>query len=99
MESELAVKIHEQVAASQRDYFLREQLRVIQRELGDSEEDDEIADYRRRIAQAKMPVEVGEKLFKEVKHLEKQPYSSSEAAVIRTYLDTCLELPDRKSVV
>ena len=93
VESELAVKIHEQVAASQRDYFLREQLRVIQRELGDSEEDDEIADYRRRIAEAKMPVEVSEKLFKEVKHLEKQPYSSSEAAVIRTYLDTCLELP------
>lgn len=93
VESELAVKIHEQVAASQRDYFLREQLRVIQRELGEGEEDDEIADYRHRITQAKLPVEVGEKLLKEVKHLEKQPYSSSEAAVIRTYLDTCLELP------
>lgn len=93
VESELAVKIHEQVAASQRDYFLREQLRVIQRELGDSEEDDEIADYRRRITEAKLPAEVSEKLLKEVRHLEKQPYSSSEAAVIRTYLDTCLELP------
>lgn len=93
VESELAVKIHEQVAASQRDYFLREQLRVIQRELGDGEEDDEIAEYRQRISQAKLPAEVGEKLLKEVRHLEKQPYSSSEAAVIRTYLDTCLELP------
>jgi len=95
VESELAVKIHEQVAASQRDYFLREQLRVIQRELGEGEEDDEIADYRRRISQAKLPAEVGEKLLKEVKHLEKQPYGSSESAVIRTYLDTCLELPWR----
>ncbi len=94
VESELAAKIHEQVAASQRSYFLREQLRVIQRELGEGEEDDdEIADYRRRITQAKLPEEVGEKLLKEVKHLEKQPYGSSEAAVIRTYLDTCLELP------
>lgn len=93
VENELAVKIHEQVAASQRDYFLREQLRVIQRELGEGEEDDEIADYRRRIAQAKLSAEVGEKLLKEVRHLEKQPYGSSEAAVIRTYLDTCLEMP------
>ncbi len=93
VESELAVKIHEQVAASQRDYFLREQLRVIQRELGDNEEDDEIVEYRQRISQTKLPVEVREKLLKEVWHLEKQPYSSSEAAVIRTYLDTCLELP------
>ena len=95
VESELAAKIHEQVAASQRDYFLREQLRVIQRELGEGEEDDEIADYRLRITQAKLPEEVEEKLLKEVKHLEKQPYGSSEAAVLRTYLDTCLELPWR----
>lgn len=93
VESELAVKIHEQVAASQRDYFLREQLRVIQRELGEDGEDDEIAEYRHRIARAKLPDEVREKLLKEVRHLEKQPYGSSEAAVLRGYLDTCLELP------
>lgn len=93
VESELAAKVHEQVAASQRDYFLREQLRVIQRELGEGEEDNEVAGYRRQISQAKLPAEVKEKLLKEVKHLEKQPYGSSEAAVIRTYLDTCLELP------
>ena len=94
VESELASKIHEQVASSQRSYFLREQLRVIQRELGEEEDEDgEIADYRRRITQAKLPDEAREKLLKEVRHLEKQPYGSSEAAVIRTYLDTCLELP------
>ena len=93
VESELAAKIHEQVAASQRDYFLREQLRVLQRELGEGEEDDEISEYRCRIAQTKLPKEVREKLLKEVRHLEKQPYGSSEAAVLRGYLDTCLELP------
>ena len=93
VESELAAKIHEQVAASQRDYFLREQLRVLQRELGEEDEDNEIVEYRQRISQAKLPEEVREKLLKEVRHLEKQPYSSSEAAVLRGYLDTCLELP------
>ena len=93
VESELAAKIHEQVAASQRDYFLREQLRVIQRELGEGDEDDEIAGYRYRIAKTKLSDEVREKLLKEVGHLEKHPYSSSEAAVLRGYLDICLELP------
>lgn len=93
VESELAAKIHEQVAASQRDYFLREQLRVLQRELGEEDEDNEIVEYRQRISQAKLPEEVREKLLKEVRHLEKQPYSSSEAAVLRGYLDICLELP------
>ena len=93
VESELAAKIHEQVAANQRDYFLREQLRVIQRELGEREEDDEIAEYRYRIAKTKLSDEAREKLLKEVAHLEKQPYGSSEAAVLRGYLDTCLELP------
>ena len=91
--SELAAKIHEQVAASQRDYVLREQLRVIQRELGEREEDDEIAEYRYRIAKTKLSDEAREKLLKEVGHLEKQPYGSSESAVLRGYLDTCLELP------
>ena len=95
VESDLAAKVHEQVAASQRDYFLREQLRVLQRELGEPEEDDEIVEYREQIAKAKLPDEVREKLLKEVRHLEKQPYSSSEAAVLRGYLDTCLELPWR----
>lgn len=93
VEGDLESKIHEQMTANQRDYFLREQLKVIQRELGDGEEDDELAEYRERVAQAKLPDEVREKLYKEIKHLEKQPFGSSEGAVIRNYLDTCLELP------
>ena len=91
--SELEGKIREEMAANQRDYVLREQLKVLRRELGEDEENDDIAEYRKRIAQADLPDEVREKLNKEVKHLEKQPYSSMEASVTRGYLDTCLELP------
>lgn len=93
VESELATKLHEQVALSQRNYFLREQLRVIQRELGDVDENDEIIEYRQRVAEAKLPVEVRAKLLKEIGHLEKQSFGSSEAAMLRGYLDICLELP------
>ncbi len=93
-ESELESKIHEEMAADQRDYVLREQLKVIRRELGEDGGDD-AAEYRDRIQAADLPDEVREKLEKEVRHLEKQPFGSAEAAVIRSYLDTCLELPWR----
>ncbi|HIT02739.1 MAG TPA: endopeptidase La [Candidatus Enterenecus merdae] len=96
VETELEVKIHEQMAANQREYVLREQLRVIQRELGSQEENDEAEQYRKRVAEADLPDEVREKLEQEIGHLEKQPFGSSEAAVLRGYLDTCLELPWRK---
>jgi len=95
VESELEGKVHEEMAANQRDYVLREQLKVIRRELGDTDENDEIAEYRAKVEHTDLPDEVREKLNKEIKHLEKQPYGSQEAAVIRTYLDTCLELPWR----
>ena len=82
------------MADNQRDYYLREQLKAIQNELGEGEGgDSEIGDYRRRIAEAKLPDEVREKLEKEVGRLAKQPFGSSEATVLRSYLDVCLELP------
>ena len=93
LESDLESKVHEEMAANQRDYVLREQLKVIRRELGETDENDEIAEYRQKVADADLPDEVREKLNKEIKHLEKQPFGSMEGAVIRTYLDTCLELP------
>lgn len=96
-EEELESKLRDQVAGSQRDYFLREQLKVIRRELGESESgDDEITEYREKVAAANLPDEVREKLEKEITHLEKQPFGSSEGAVIRNYLDVCLELPWNK---
>ncbi len=93
VEGDLEAKIRDQMTASQRDYILREQLKVIQRELGETGGDDEISEYREKIAAARVPDEVREKLYKELRHLEKQPFGSSEGAVIRNWLDTCLELP------
>lgn len=95
VENDLESKIHEEMAANQRDYVLREQLKVIRRELGETDEQDDIAEYRKKVADADLPDEVREKLNKEIAHLEKQPFGSIEGAVIRTYLDTCLELPWR----
>ena len=87
--------MREQLTRSQRDYVLREQMKVIQQELGEDGAggDNELAEYRQRIAGAKLPREVAEKLNKEVGRLEKQPFGSAEASVIRGYLDTVLELP------
>ncbi len=106
MESELVLlgeeaKIHkrtrEAIEENQRDYYLREQLKVIKSELGEDEEyDEEIAEYMQKIADADLPEEVSEKLVKETIKLSKQPYSSHESAVIRGYIDTCLELPWKK---
>ena len=93
MERELAFKVHAQVADVQRERFLREQLKVLKSELGEGDEENEGEEYRAKIAALKAPDEVKEKLRKEVSRLEKQPPSSAEAAVERSYLDTCLELP------
>ena len=93
LEDDIQSKMREQLTRNQRDHMLREQMRVIQRELGEGDGDSEIVEYREKIAKAKLPEEVAEKLNKEVSRLEKQPYSSSEATVTRNYLDTVLELP------
>lgn len=94
LEQELQAKVRDRLTNNQRDYYLREQLKVLQRELGEGESgDSEIEDYREKIAKARIPREVAEKLNKEVGRLSKQPFGSSEATVIRNYLDVCLDLP------
>lgn len=92
MERDLDGKIRDHMNQSQREYYLREQMKVIQSELGEGGEDENL-EYRVRIKAAKLPKEVEEKLEKELHRLEKQPYGSAEAAVSRNYLDVCLELP------
>ena len=94
LEHKMQDKVRDQLTRSQRDYVLREQLKVLQQELGeDGQGDSELAEYRQRIAQAKLPQEVADKLNKELGRLEKQPFGSAEATVLRNYLDTVLELP------
>lgn len=91
LDQEIQERAREQMNEHQRDYYLREQIKAIQTELG--EEADEIEEYREKITQAVLPDEVREKLNKELSRLAKQSYSSSESTVLRSYLDTCLELP------
>ena len=95
LDMEIQNRAREQMSDNQRDYYLREQLKAIQAELGEGEggADSELGDYRKKIAQAKLPDDVRERLEKEVSRLAKQPYGSSEATVMRNYLDVCLELP------
>jgi len=93
LEADIQERVQENVNKGQRDYYLREQMRVIQQELGEEDDGEEIHNYQKAIGELKVDEEIREKLLKEVKRLSKQPSNSSEAAVIRTYLDTCLELP------
>ncbi|MCD7919886.1 MAG: endopeptidase La [Clostridiales bacterium] len=94
LEQDLEGKVQEHMNQAQKDYFLREQMKVIQAELGENpEDDDELQEYQEKIAAAKLPDEVREKLEKELRKLAKQPFGSAESSVIRNYLDVCLELP------
>ena len=93
LESELSDKVQESMNQNQRDYFLREQMKVIRDELGEEDEASEAAGYADRIRKLNLSEEITEKLLKEVSRLGKQPAGSSEAAVIRNYLDVVLELP------
>ena len=96
LESEMEQKVRMRVAQVQKDMILREQVKVLQHELGD-DGDEEIEEYTARIEAAHLPDEVHTKLTKEVERLAKQPFGSAEASVIRNYLDVCLELPWNKS--
>ena len=92
LDEEIQNKAREQISGHQRDYYLREQMKAIQQELGE-EDSDEFEEYRKKISEAKLPDQVREKLTKELGRLTKQPFGSSESSVLRSYLDVCLELP------
>ena len=95
LESEMEQKVRRRVAQVQKDMILREQVKVLQHELGD-DGDEELEEYAARIQAADLPEEIHTKLTKEVERLGKQPFGSAEASVIRNYLDVCLELPWHK---
>ena len=93
-EHEMEGKVRDQLARSQRDQILRTQIRVLQNELGEGEDaDDEIDTYRQKIMALQLDEDTQKHLLKEVNKLSKQPFGSAEGAVIRNYLDVCLEMP------
>ena len=94
LENHIQRQVNEQIDQNQKEYYLREQLRAIHRELGEDDElEDEIHNYLVKIEELCLCDEAHNKLISEVKRLSKMPSSSQEAAVIRGYIDTCLELP------
>ena len=95
LEMQMEQKVRQRVAQVQKDMILREQVKVLQHELGD-DGDEELAAYMEKIQRARLPEEVHKRLTKEVERLTKQPFGSAEASVIRNYLDVCLEMPWNK---
>ena len=90
-EHDIQMQVREKIDRNQKDYFLREQIKAIQSELG--EDDDEIAEYEERILHSDIPDDIKNKLFKELGKLSKTPFGAAEGTVLRTYLDTCLDFP------
>ncbi len=94
LESEIQAKVQEEIDKNQRDYYLREEMKVIADELGESENPVEEADeYRKKIGLLVCSDDIKIKLLRECDKLMKMPLGSHEATVVRTYLDKCLELP------
>ena len=93
LESDIQEKTRVQIDQDQRDYYLREQIKAIREELGETNEHDEFYDYEKKLLALQLPKDSEEKLLKDLNRLKKQPFGSSEASVLRNYLDTVLELP------
>ena len=98
IEKKIHGQVRKQMEKSQRDYYLNEQMKVIKKELGNSDEiSDEIEELKASIEAANMPKEVLEKSMKELKRLEKMPPLSAESAVVRTYIEWLRDLPWSKT--
>ena len=93
VEAEIQEKTKGALDQNQRDYYLREQMKVIREELGEEDDENECESYAASIRGLKLDKDVEKKLLKDVERLKKQPFGSSEGAVLRNYLDTVLELP------
>lgn len=94
LEKNIAAEVRRQIEKNQRDYYLREQMKAINKELGEGDElQEEIEEYKKQMAQLKLPEEVSRKITKELDRLHKMPPMAAESAVIRSYLDALLALP------
>ncbi len=92
LENKIRQKVRHQVDKNQREYYLKEQLRAIQEELG-GDQISEVRELRERVAQKHMPDEAHSKVVKELDRLERMPSHSAEQVVLRNYIDWMLALP------
>ncbi|MDH4069733.1 MAG: endopeptidase La [Ignavibacteria bacterium] len=93
IEKEIDLRVHDNIAKSQRKYFIQEQIRILQDELGDEEASPELAKLHKSIKSAKMPAPVEERALEEFGKLKKTPPLSPESAVIRGYIDWLVSVP------
>lgn len=98
VQAKIQTDVKDEITKSQRDYYLREQVKAIHRELGESDDKlAEIEEFKAKIKKCKMPKGCEEESFKQLKRLEQMHFDSSEASVVRTYLDCIVELPWSRS--
>lgn len=94
LEKKINIRVRKQMERTQKEYYLREQMKAIQKELGDRDDrGSEAEEFRNKIQKAGLPKEVYEKSIKEVDRLEKMPPMAAEAVVVRNYLDWIVSLP------
>ena len=93
LESNIQERTRAIIDQEQKDYYLREQMKAIREELGEGDDINEFAEYEKGILLLNLPEDSETKLMKDLARLKKQPFGSSEGAVLRNYLDTVLELP------
>ena len=93
LEAEIQAKTHAVMDKHQKDYYLREQMNVIRKELGEGDDESEFEDYRTKLLALHLPEDAEKKVLKDVERLKKQPFGSAEASVLRNYLDTVLDIP------
>ena len=95
VENRIRNRVRKQMEKSQKEYYLNEQMKAIQKELGDDEE-DEVSGYMKKIEETKLSKEAKEKALAEVKKLKNMGPNSAEATVVRNYLDWILDIPWKK---
>ena len=93
LQADIQAKTHAVMDKHQKDYYLREQMHIIRKELGEGDEESEFEELRTKVQALQLPEESEKKVLKDVDRLRKQPFGSAEASVLRNYLDVVLDLP------